>query len=117
MFAIAFLYSFFHLGNAWISGNATQLRKENFSYVPRLRLLRNESVSPGKIFCSQNVTEERFPLYRGVLLYMDSVIGIYKLRSDASHICFYQVVESNLSDASWLSGGELLTIGKHNTTI
>ena len=85
---------------------------DNFSYLPKLRLLRNSSVVAKQIFCSRNSAgDDRFVLYRGRLSHFDSVIGVYSKKHQA-HVCYFKNISNlNLVDVTTLTGGELYTIG------
>ena len=86
--------------------------QDNFSYLPKLRLLHNNSVGAYQIFCMQDrVHDYHFALYRGRLSHLASVIGVYR-KQGQSHICYYRNESSlDLVDVNTMTGGELYTIG------
>ena len=86
--------------------------QDNFSYLPKLRLLRNHCVARNQIFCLQNGEDDHhFALYRGRLRHLASVIGVYRKKGQ-SHICYFRNESSlDLVDVNTMTGGELYTIG------
>ena len=87
------------------------INPENFSYMSDLRLLKNDSVAGGQIFCSQETGKHsHFALIRGRIPHLESVIGVYR-KNQQSQVCYFSNVTDRLVDVTTLTGGELYTIG------
>ena len=85
--------------------------KDNFLYKSALRLLRNDSVEKGKIFCSQDTNKDpQFALFKGKIPYIDSIIGVYR-NDQQSHYCYFRKISKRFVDVTDLTWGELYTIG------
>ena len=91
---------------------------ENFSYMSDLRLLRNDSVAGGQIFCSEDTGKHsHFALTRGRIPHLDSVIGVYR-NNQQSQVCYFNnKITTGLVDVTTLTGGELYTIGNYRAVM
>ena len=79
-----------------------------------MRLLRNDSVAKGQVFCSQDTQNDpRFALFRGKIPHMDYVIGIYR-KNQQSQFCYFQKISNGFVDVTSLTGGKLYTIGNYS---
>ena len=105
-----YILSFLLVTSRAICNNSTH--PDNLSYLPKVHLLRNNSVAANQIFCLQDgVGDPYFALFRGRLSHLASVIGVYR-KQGQSHICYYRNESSlDLVDVNTMTGGELYTIG------